>query len=118
MRLNVLGWLSSLFLLLDPVVVAGQKARGIPGPDRIVIAVSLFASLHAWNDFLGPLIYLQDPNKYTLAIGLTFFQSQSQYDIQYNLLMAASVLVVLPVVIIFLMFQRAFVEGVTVGTFK
>ncbi len=81
-------------------------------------AVSLFAALHAWNDFLGPLLYLQDPSKYTLSIGLTFFQSQSRYDIQFNLLMAASVLVILPVVLIFLSFQRAFVEGVTVGSFK
>ena len=81
-------------------------------------AVSLFAGLQAWNDFLGPLIYLQDPSKYTLAIGLTMFQSQSRYDIQLNLLMAASTLVVLPVVIVFLLFQRAFVEGVTLGSIK
>ncbi|HEU5430569.1 MAG TPA: carbohydrate ABC transporter permease [Thermomicrobiales bacterium] len=81
-------------------------------------AVSLFAALQAWNDFLGPLIYLQDPSKYTLAIGLTMFQSQSRYDIQLNLLMAASTLVVLPVVIVFLLFQRAFVEGVTLGSIK
>jgi multiple sugar transport system permease protein len=81
-------------------------------------AVSLFAALHAWNDFLGPLIYLQDPSKYTLSVGLTFFSSQSSHDIQYNLLMAASTLVILPVVVLFLSFQRTFVEGVTVGGFK
>lgn len=81
-------------------------------------AVSLFAALHAWNDFLGPLLYLQDTSKYTLSIGLTFFQSQSRYDIQFNLLMAASALVILPVVLIFLSFQRAFVEGVTVSGIK
>ena len=81
-------------------------------------AVSLFAALHAWNDFLGPLLYLQDENKYTLAVGLTFFRSASQYDVQFNLLMAASILVVLPVVVLFFLFQRWFVEGVTVGSFK
>jgi multiple sugar transport system permease protein len=81
-------------------------------------AVSLFAGLHAWNDFLGPLIFLQDETTYTLAIGLTFFESQSQYDIQLNLLMAASALVVLPVIVVFLMFQRVFVEGVTLGSMK
>ncbi len=81
-------------------------------------AVSLFAALHAWNDFLGPLLYLQDENKYTLAVGLTFFRSASQYDVQFNLLMAASILVVLPVMVLFLLFQRTFVEGVTVGSFK
>ncbi len=78
--------------------------------------IGIFAALHAWNDFIGPLIYLQDESKYTLAIGLTFFRSQ--YDVQFNLLMAASTLIVLPVVIIFLLFQRAFLEGITLGSVK
>jgi len=79
-------------------------------------AVSIFAAVHAWNDFLGPLLYLQDESKYTLAIGLTFFSSA--HDIRFNLLMAASILVIIPVVIAFFLFQRAFVEGVTVGSIK
>jgi multiple sugar transport system permease protein len=83
-----------------------------------LVAVSLFGALQAWNDFLGPLIYLQDPKKYTLSVGLTFFSSQASHDIKFNLLMAASTLVILPVVALFLSFQRAFVEGVTVGAFK
>jgi multiple sugar transport system permease protein len=83
-----------------------------------LVAVSLFGALQAWNDFLGPLLYLQDPSKYTLSVGLTFFSSQASHDIQFNLLMAASTLVILPVVAMFLSFQRAFVEGVTVGAFK
>ncbi|MGH2562278.1 MAG: carbohydrate ABC transporter permease [Thermomicrobiales bacterium] len=83
-----------------------------------ISVICIFAALHAWNDFLGPLLYLTGTENYTLAIGLTFFQSQSQYDIQYNLLMAASILVVLPVIVLFLAFQRFFVEGVTVGSFK
>lgn len=78
--------------------------------------IGIFAALHAWNDFIGPLIYLHDESKYTLAIGLTFFRSQ--YDVQFNLLMAASTLVVLPVVVIFLLFQRAFLEGITLGSVK
>jgi multiple sugar transport system permease protein len=78
--------------------------------------IGIFAAIHAWNDFLGPLIFLQQESKYTLAIGLTFFQAQ--YDVQFNLLMAASTLVVLPVIIIFLLFQRAFIEGITLGSIK
>jgi multiple sugar transport system permease protein len=78
--------------------------------------ISIFAGLHAWNDFLGPLIYLQDETKYTLSIGLTFFQSQR--EIQFSLLMAASTLIVLPVVALFLFFQRAFVEGISLGSIK
>jgi multiple sugar transport system permease protein len=81
-------------------------------------AISLFAALERWNDFLGPLLYLQDPNKYTLSIGLAFFQSQTRYDIQFNLLMAASTLVIIPVLVLFFSFQRFFVEGVTVGSMK
>jgi multiple sugar transport system permease protein len=83
-----------------------------------LVSVSMFAALHAWNDFIGPLLYLHVPEKYTLSVGLTFFSSQSSHDIQFNLLMAASVLTVLPVIILFFSFQRAFVEGVTVGAFK
>jgi multiple sugar transport system permease protein len=83
-----------------------------------LVTVSMFAALHAWNDFIGPLLYLHVPEKYTLSVGLTFFSSQSSHDIQFNLLMAASILTVLPVIILFFSFQRAFVEGVTVGAFK
>jgi multiple sugar transport system permease protein len=80
--------------------------------------IAIFAGIHAWNDFLGPLIFLQDSSKYTLSIGLTFFQQQDSYDVQFNLLMAASALIVLPVIVMFLLFQKAFVEGITVGSLK
>lgn len=90
----------------------------LPQSYAAISVVCLFAALHAWNDFLGPYLYLQKEDSYTLAIGLTFFRSASQYDVQYNLLMAASVLVVLPVVVLFLAFQRFFIEGVQVGSFK
>jgi multiple sugar transport system permease protein len=83
-----------------------------------LVAVSLFGALHAWNDFLGPLLYLRTEDKYTLSVGLTFFTSQASHDIKFNLLMAASTLVILPVVALFLSFQRTFVEGVTTGAFK
>ena len=78
--------------------------------------VAIFAAVGAWNDFLGPLIYLQTENRYPLSIGLQFFRSE--YDIAYSLLMAASTLVVLPVVVLFIAFQRYFVEGITVGAIK
>lgn len=80
--------------------------------------IAILAGLAAWNDFLGPLIFLLREEMYTLAIGLTFFQSQADRDIQFNLMMAASVLVVLPVVALFLFFQRFFIQGMTVGSIK
>lgn len=90
----------------------------LPQSYAAVSVVCIFAALHAWNDYLGPLLFLQEPSQYTLAIGLSFFQSQSTYDIQYNLLMAASALVILPVVTLFLFFQRTFVEGISMGSIK
>jgi multiple sugar transport system permease protein len=80
--------------------------------------IAILSGLAAWNDFLGPLIFLLKESLYTLAIGLTFFQSQADRDIKFNLMMAASVLVVLPVVAIFLFFQRYFISGMTVGSVK
>jgi multiple sugar transport system permease protein len=78
--------------------------------------VAIFAAVYAWNDFLPPLIYLQDESKYTLAIGLQFYRSF--YDVEFNLLMAASTLVILPLVVLFLVFQRQFIEGATAGGLK
>ena len=79
-----------------------------------LVVVALLAGVSAWNDFLGPLIYLQNDKLYTLSLGLQFFKTM--HGIQFNLLMAASCLVVLPVVVVFLCFQRFFLEGITLGT--
>jgi multiple sugar transport system permease protein len=79
-----------------------------------LVVVALLAGVNAWNDFLGPLIYLQNDKMYTLSIGLQFFKTM--HGIQFNLLMAASCLVVLPVVMVFLFFQRFFIEGITLGS--
>jgi multiple sugar transport system permease protein len=81
-----------------------------------LVVVALLAGVGAWNDFLGPLIYLHSDKLYTLSLGLTFFKTM--HGIQFNLLMAASCLVVLPVVVVFLFFQRFFIEGVTLGSGK
>jgi multiple sugar transport system permease protein len=78
--------------------------------------VAIFATVYTWNDFLGPLIYLQDESRYTLAIGLQFYRSQ--YDVEFNLLMGASTLVILPLVVLFLLFQKQFIEGATAGSLK
>jgi len=81
-----------------------------------IVVVAIFAAVAAWNEFLLPLLYLQENSKYPLAVGLAFYTSQ--HDVAYNLLMAAATLVVLPVVVIFLLAQRFFVEGITVGGVK
>jgi ABC-type glycerol-3-phosphate transport system permease component len=78
-------------------------------PVLIVIAILSFKDV--WNDFFTPLLYLNDIKRYTLSIGLAYFNGQ--YDVQMNLLMAASVVVLLPVLILFFFAQKSFVEGIS-----
>jgi len=81
-----------------------------------IAVVAIFAGVAAWNDFLTPLLFLNTEDLYPLSIGLQFYRSQ--HTVAYTLLMAASTLVVLPVIVLFLAFQRFFIEGVTVGSVK
>ncbi len=81
-----------------------------------IAVVAIFAAVGAWNDFLTPLIYLSEEARYPLSIGLQFYKAE--HTVAFSLLMAASTLVVLPVVVLFLFFQRFFIEGVTVGAIK
>ncbi|GAB4183410.1 MAG: carbohydrate ABC transporter permease [Terrimicrobiaceae bacterium] len=76
-----------------------------------LLVVALFQFLYSWNDFLGPLIYLTEQNDFTLAIALQSFQSR-QGGTEWHLLMAASTLVLLPVIILFFFTQKSFVEGI------
>lgn len=81
-----------------------------------LVVVALFAFMGIWNDFLGPLVYLQRPEQFTLALGLQNFQSKAG-GTSWHLLMAASTLVVLPVILLFFLAQKTFIEGIaTTGT--
>jgi multiple sugar transport system permease protein len=79
--------------------------------------VALFTFMGVWNDFLGPLVYLQYPEQYTLALGLQNFQSQ-QGGTEWNILMAASVLVILPVIVLFFLAQKTFIQGIATTGMK
>jgi multiple sugar transport system permease protein len=81
-----------------------------------LISVVIFSSLYTWNDFLHPLIYLNDDRKFTLALGLAQFRGL--YNSEWHLLMAASVLVVAPVLVLFVVAQRYFVEGIALTGIK
>lgn len=76
--------------------------------------VAIFSFNGKWNDFLGPLLYINSEAKYTLQIGLQTFRGTVQT--QWNYLMAASVIVLLPVIILFFLFQRYFIEGIQIGS--
>jgi multiple sugar transport system permease protein len=88
----------------------------LPLTKPAIAVVALLAGVNAWKDFLGPVIYLHDDSLYTLSIGLEFFKTE--HRIQFNLLMAASCLVILPLIIVFSLFQRFFIQGVTLGSGK
>jgi multiple sugar transport system permease protein len=81
-----------------------------------LIVVALFTFINVWNDFLNPLIYLNDVNSYTLALGL--LQFRGSYSSAWNLLMAGSTLVVIPPILVFLLGQNYFIEGVTLSGMK
>lgn len=76
-----------------------------------LLVVAIFQFMATWNDFLGPLIFLTDQKDFTLALGLQSFQSQNG-GTAWHQLMAASVLVTLPVIVIFFLAQRTFIEGI------
>ncbi|PQP86958.1 MULTISPECIES: carbohydrate ABC transporter permease [unclassified Paenibacillus] len=88
----------------------------LPLSRSAVIVVALFTFLGTWNDFMGPLIYLKSDSRFTLALGLQMFQGS--YSAQWDLLMAASAVVILPCVVIFLLGQRYFLEGITLTGLK
>lgn len=88
----------------------------LPLSKPALTAVALFSFMGHWNDFLGPLIYTQSEEKKTLALGLSAFKGL--HGTEYHLMMAASVAVVLPILIIFFFSQKYFVEGVVTSGVK
>lgn len=137
---NALGLVGTFWAVIIPgaaatfgIFLARQFMLGIPnelieaakldgaGPVRIFWSVvlplskpllavlTLLSLMYQWNDFLWPLVVLRDPSLYTLPIGLQFLQGQYQTD--YGALMAMTLLTVGPLVVLFLVFQRWFVQG-------
>src|SRR5690606_21959786 len=88
----------------------------LPLTQPALITVALFTFLSCWNDFLGPLIFLTDGSKYTLAVGLAAFRGQ--YRTQWDLMMAAATVVTGPIVILFFFAQRRFIQGITLTGMK
>jgi multiple sugar transport system permease protein len=82
----------------------------LPLSKPALITVAIFSFIASWNDFLGPLIYTQSIEKKTLALGLNAFKTLQ--GTQYHLLMAASVAVLVPILVIFFMAQKYFVQSV------
>lgn len=83
----------------------------LPLSKPVLVTAGVFHFLYAWNDFLGPLLYLTRTEDYTLAIALQSFQSQAG-GVQWHYLMAASTVIVLPVIVLFFFAQKTFVQGI------
>ena len=119
--------LRQYFLTLPPEL---EDAARIDGANtlqilwRVILPIStpalatvvIFTFQATWNDFLQPLIYLQDQSHYTLTLGLNFFRGSFQVNWAY--LMAASLVVVLPVVLVFFLAQRLFIQGIAMTGMK
>lgn len=108
--------------LLDAARVEGASDLRIywsivlPLARPALVALSIFAFMWAWTDFLLPLIYINDPEQYTLSIGLYSFFSEN--GVAWGALMAAATLMSLPLILVFLVGQRQFVRGVAITGIK
>ena len=106
------------FELSDAARIDGASELGIfyrvilPLSKPALTTVALFTFIFTWNDFLGPLIYLRDERLYTVTLGLQQFQSR--YVTPMNQLMAASTVAIIPVIVVFLLAQRMFIEGISI----
>lgn len=89
----------------------------LPLSKPALAVVGLFHFMYVWNDFLGPLIYLTDERMFTLSLGLQSYQSQHG-GTPWHLLMAASMIVITPLILLFFLTQRTFIQGVRLTGIK
>ncbi|SPF01220.1 carbohydrate ABC transporter permease [Streptomyces sp. MA5143a] len=82
-----------------------------------LITSAIFTFINAWNDFMGPLIYLNDPEKYTVSLGLKMFVDQDAVA-NYGGMIAMSLVALLPVLAFFLAFQRYLIDGMATSGLK
>ena len=88
----------------------------MPLAKPVIVSIAIFQFLASWSDFLGPLIYLNSSDLYTLSLGVAQFVGQ--YYTQWNVFMAATFLMVVPVLVVFFALQRYFVQGIVLSGLK
>jgi ABC-type glycerol-3-phosphate transport system permease component len=98
----------------NPLLAFWKIALPLSRP--VLATVSIFAFINAWNDFLGPLVYLSTNEKFTLSLGLSLFQGL--YYTQLHYLMPMSLLALLPVMLLFFLTQRYLVQGIVTTGLK
>ncbi|GHV43630.1 ABC transporter permease [Spirochaetia bacterium] len=108
--------------LLDAARIDGLNEYGIyfrivlPLSKPVAATLCIFSFVAIWNDFMGPMIYFDSVANKTIPLGIRMFLGQ--YSTEYGLIMAASVVSLVPVFIVFLFFQRFFVEGIATSGLK
>jgi len=108
--------------LLDAARIDGLSEYGIyfrivlPLSKPVIATLTIFSFVTIWNDFMGPMIYFDSINLRTIPLGVRMFLGQ--YSTEYGLVMASSVVSLLPVFIVFLFFQRFFVQGIATSGLK
>ena len=108
--------------LLDAARIDGLSEYGIyfrimlPLSKPALATLTIFTAVFVWNDFMGPLIYLNDTSLKTIQLGLRLFIQQ--YSANYSLIMAASLVSLIPIIVLFISFQRFFVEGIATTGIK
>ena len=88
----------------------------LPLSKPALATVAIFEFIARWRDYIGPLIYLSDQELYTLSLGI--YEYQSQYGAEWGLLMAASVMITLPIILLFFFLQKTFVQGIALTGIK
>lgn len=94
---------------------------GLPLCTPILWTVAVFSIIWSWNDYFGPLIYLNDEALFPISLGLTYFKQSSQdagFGTQWNLMMAASFVAIVPVALLFFYAQRSFINSVMSSSLK
>jgi multiple sugar transport system permease protein len=108
--------------LLDAARIDGLNEYGayfhivLPLSRPVIATLSIFSFVGVWNDFMGPMIYFDSKRNKTIPLGIRMFLGQ--YATEYGLIMAASVVSLVPVFIVFVCFQRFFIEGIATSGMK
>jgi multiple sugar transport system permease protein len=108
--------------LLDAARIDGLNEYGayfhvvLPLSTPVIATLSIFSFVSIWNDFMGPMIYFDSMRNKTIPLGIRMFLGQ--YSTEYGLIMASSVVSLIPVFVVFLIFQRFFIEGIATSGLK
>ncbi|WP_334076879.1 carbohydrate ABC transporter permease [Paenibacillus sanfengchensis] len=103
-RMDGAGEFRLMFRIISPLILPMLSALGI------------FTFMNSWNNYLWPLIVLNDESKMTVPLALVYFNGTHQ--VNYNVVMSAAVLITVPVIIVFLIFQKQFIKGLTMTGMK